>query len=136
MVLANLPDWWIDKPTGKHNRYVLKDYRFVMDPVNPTHSCIPYVPLYHAILEMKKHYFAILVYLLCLTTGAFKRNPGKTTMTTSIHFKNWVGTIPLVLFDETYTNGFGEPFVISKFRYYISNISFIDASNKETMHTQ
>jgi len=36
------------------------------------------------------------------------------------------------LFDETYANPFGEPFVISKFRYYISHLSFIDVNNKET----
>lgn len=50
---------------------------------------------------------------------------------TRLYFKHWAGNKELRLFDETYTDPFGEPFVVSKFRYYISHISLTDASNKE-----
>ena len=46
-----------------------------------------------------------------------------------IRFKHWVGDKELQLFEETYTNRFGEPFVISKFRYYISNLTITGISD-------
>ena len=44
--------------------------------------------------------------------------------TVKLIFKNIVKDTPLVLFDATYTNSFGEDYTINKFRYYISNINF------------
>lgn len=39
-----------------------------------------------------------------------------------LRFHNRVGAEPLVLFDQTYQDGFGEPFIVTKFKYYISGI--------------
>jgi len=69
-----------------------------------------------------------LLFLYLLTTGFL---PVRHDNTITIHFKHWVGNKEMKLFDETYLNSFGEPFVISKFRYYISHISFTDAGNNE-----
>jgi hypothetical protein len=79
---------------------------------------------------MRKRYFAIIA-VIYLIAGGFVSGLVKKNATTTIRFKNRVGNKELILFDTTYTNPFGEPFVISKFRYYISHISFIDAGNKE-----
>jgi len=57
------------------------------------------------------------------------RLPGNNT---TIRFKHLVGSKVLKLFDETYINSFGEPFVISKFRYYVSHISLTDNTGKQT----
>ena len=79
---------------------------------------------------MRKRYFAIIVVIFFIT-GGFVSITGNTNAIITIRFKNWVGNKELTLFDTTYINPFGEPFVISKFRYYISHISFTDAANKE-----
>ena len=65
--------------------------------------------------EMRKKYFAIIT-VIYLIAGGFVSVPVKENATTTIRFKNRVGNKELVLFDTTYTNPFGEPFVISKFR--------------------
>jgi len=65
----------------------------------------------------------IWVFVLCSA-----RPPGNDT---TIRFNHVVGSKALRLFDETYTNSSGEPFVISKFRYYISHISITDNSGKQ-----
>ncbi|MEP6748189.1 MAG: MbnP family protein [Bacteroidota bacterium] len=79
---------------------------------------------------MRKGYFVIVLFI-CLATGGFTFIYKNKEATTAIHFKNLVGNKELKLFDETYTNNFGEPFVINKFRYYISHISIVDGSDKE-----
>ncbi|MEP6727577.1 MAG: MbnP family protein, partial [Bacteroidota bacterium] len=81
---------------------------------------------------MRKRYFAIII-VIYLIAGGFTTSQDKTDTITRIHFKHWVGNKELVLFDETYKNNFDEPFVISKFRYYISAISFTDINNRETI---
>ena len=48
-----------------------------------------------------------------------------------LNFQNLAGTDSLVL-NTAYTNPFGEPFTITKFKYYISNISLVDNSGDET----
>ena len=78
---------------------------------------------------MRKNYF-IIAFGICLIAGGFKPVHENKHIITTIYFKHWVGNKALKLFDETYTNRFGEPFVISKFKYYISNISFTDANGK------
>jgi len=79
---------------------------------------------------MRKRYF-IIVFIIYLVAGAFKTGHDNINANTTIRFKNWVGNKELKLFDETYTDPFGEPFIISKFRYYVSHISYREASNKE-----
>src|ERR1700712_728417 len=80
---------------------------------------------------MRKSHFCIVVIVCFLITG-FTTPAHKNDVITTIHFKNLVGNKELVLFDETYTNSFGEPFTINKFRYYISNIIVTDVNDKET----
>ncbi len=80
---------------------------------------------------MKKSNFAIVI-IICLTATSFKPSTKDKQTNATLQFKHWVGNKEMVLFDETYTNNFGEPFVISKFRYYISHLSFVDINNKET----
>ena len=79
---------------------------------------------------MKNAYFTGIFFIGFLIAGFTPRHDTNNS-TNTLHFKNWVGNKELQLFDETYTNSFGESFVISKFRYYISHISFIGAGNKE-----
>ena len=49
----------------------------------------------------------------------------------AIEFKHTVGEKKLVLFTETYHNNFNEPFVVNKFRYYISNVLMVDEKGKQ-----
>ncbi len=42
-----------------------------------------------------------------------------------------VGNRELKLFDESYINAFDEPFVVNKFRYYISHFSVMDKTGKQ-----
>jgi hypothetical protein len=78
---------------------------------------------------MRRSYF-LIVFIIYLTTGGFKPGHDNETAVTIIQFKNWVGNKEMKLFDETYTNQFGEPLVITQFRYYISHISYTDAGNE------
>jgi len=79
---------------------------------------------------MKQKSIAV-VFITGFLIAGFKPVPDNNNAITTLRFKHWVGNKELKLFDETYINGFGEPFVINKFRYYISHISFTDAGNKE-----
>lgn len=67
---------------------------------------------------MKKinQYFLVML-LLALSIYSFAQGP-----IIHIEFKHMVGNKPLILFEETYTNYFNEPFTVNKFKYYISNI--------------
>jgi hypothetical protein len=51
-----------------------------------------------------------------------------------ISFRNTVKGVPIVLATGNYTNGFGEQYLITKFKYYISNVSVsnIDVRSYET----
>jgi hypothetical protein len=50
-----------------------------------------------------------------------------TTGTVALEFEQTVGSAPLVLSTQTYTNAMGEQFKIQTFRQYISNIKFTKA---------
>src|SRR5436190_20858344 len=78
---------------------------------------------------MRIRYLASFFGIFLLVSGFM---PLRNNAITSVCFKNMVGNKEMVLFDEMYVNSFGEPFFISKFRYYISHISFIDVTNRET----
>lgn len=49
----------------------------------------------------------------------------------TIHFRHKVGGRELKLFDETYTNGFGEPITITRFKYYVSHLRVTGQDRKE-----
>jgi hypothetical protein len=74
------------------------------------------------ITRMKNLFFIILflVFISCLQA--------QHKITLQFHHK--VGDKNLQLFTETYTNKFGEPFSVTRFKYYISHIVLTDASGK------
>jgi hypothetical protein len=80
---------------------------------------------------MTQRRFAFIVFVSFLITGFAPA--GDTVAVTTIQFKHWAGNKELHLFEETYTNSFGEPFVVSKFKYYISHITVTDINNRETV---
>ncbi len=51
--------------------------------------------------------------------------------TVKIVFRNTVSGIPLILDSAKYKNIFGESFTVTKFRYYISNVSLQNKSDKQ-----
>jgi hypothetical protein len=57
--------------------------------------------------------------------------PGKLCHTVTIRFRHKAGSQELVLFNKTYTNPFGEPITITRFKYYISHIRVGGAGQKE-----
>lgn len=68
--------------------------------------------------------FKYLLYLLVvaqLLDGCKKSTPAKTGLL-KLTFRNMVKTSPMTLGTATYTNTFGEPYTINKFKYYISNV--------------
>lgn len=79
---------------------------------------------------MNKVYCTILSIACFWIYSAGLRAQDKTVM---LQFKHRVGNAPLQLFEETYTNAFGEPFVVSKFKYYISHIVVTDINSRETV---
>jgi len=72
---------------------------------------------------------AAFVFFVCIVVACSSFN--RVERNTIIRFKNFVGAKELKLFEQVYTNPFGEPFVVSKFRYYISNLSITDKSGKQ-----
>jgi len=79
---------------------------------------------------MSTRYFAGFFIVFLLVSGFTSR---RNNVVTTVFFKNMVGNKEMVLFDEMYVNNFGEPFFISKFRYYISHMSFVDVTGRETI---
>lgn len=56
----------------------------------------------------------------------------EATGTVKLSFSNVVGTSPMVLSTQTYTNPAGENYTISKFKYYVTNIEVSNGSAKAT----
>ena len=78
-------------------------------------------------LSSGKNIFIILLALIIINPGISQKKSWAVAASTGsiiIHFDNKVNGRLIVLTDSTYVNPFGEPFTISKFRYYISNIKF------------
>ena len=75
---------------------------------------------------MMKHNLQILrglfFLLLMLATQSNTLLAQKKMLNLKIIFENRVQGKPIVLYDSSYTNPFGENYTINKFRYYISNI--------------
>lgn len=49
----------------------------------------------------------------------------------TIQFRHIVGSRELALFNETYSDPFGEPMTITRFRYYVSHIRVTDEGHRE-----
>lgn len=47
-------------------------------------------------------------------------------------FENYAGSLPLELRTQSYTNPFGEDITFTIYKYYVSNISLVNAAGKET----
>lgn len=77
-----------------------------------------------------KSLLLVLVIASAITIISWKNVEGKSRGT-KVTFRHKVGNRNLVLFDETYTNAFNEPFVVSKFRYYISNFVWTDETGRK-----
>src|ERR1700748_1287522 len=76
-----------------------------------------------------KSLLAICAVLLLVFLCAFKSK--KETHIIVIEFKHKVGEKELKLFEEKYVNAWGEPFVVNKFRYYISRLALIDDNTNQ-----
>lgn len=76
---------------------------------------------------MKKNLFILLPFLIFYFANAQQKGIGKI----QISFENVVGDKILQL-DSIYTNNYEEPFSITQFKYYISNISLLDINGKKT----
>jgi len=66
-------------------------------------------------------YFNLMVYCLCGNANAQTNTRNTANGFLKITFKNLINNKPVVLYDSTYLNPFGEDYVISKFKYYVSN---------------
>ena len=75
----------------------------------------------------------LLLPVIILLFSNFKEVPSRKTKTGSVKiiFKNTVSGIPLILDSAKYKNIFGEAFTVTKFRYYVSNISLENKLNKQ-----
>jgi hypothetical protein len=70
---------------------------------------------------LKKIVTVFLSFTVLLLTLAFT-SLAQPTDNLSIHFNHFVGNTPLSLDTVQYKNELGQPFTITKFKYYISNI--------------
>lgn len=68
---------------------------------------------------MHKYLFQLLIFWVCGFTSVHSYAQENFTIT----FRHKVGKQELVLFDSLYTNSFNEPFIVNKFKYYISKIT-------------
>jgi hypothetical protein len=71
----------------------------------------------------------LLLLLSLLPVTGFVTNP---TRSVTIQFKHKMGSRELQLFSEGYANPFGEPVIITRFKYYISHLTITGADQKET----
>jgi len=62
--------------------------------------------------------------------------PSATNASTKITFQNFVGTKPLVLNTEWYTNANGDSFKVSTYKYYITNIKLAKADGSVYTETE
>lgn len=74
----------------------------------------------------------LLPVFVILFSNFSKIHSGKAkTGSVKIVFKNTVSGIPLMLDSAKYKNIFGESFTVTKFKYYISNVSLENRSDKQ-----
>ena len=70
----------------------------------------------------------ILLSIAALVAAMSFTTPNAPVLT--INFENVVGNKPLVFDSVTYKNELGQPFTVTKFKYYISNISLTNSEGK------
>lgn len=79
---------------------------------------------------MSKHF---LLKLLCLAGFLCTQNASMQaqvkTSEVIIQFQNMANNRPIGLRDSVYTNSFGEPYQVTKLKYYISNIQLVGSGN-------
>ena len=70
---------------------------------------------------------------VCLSSFQHKKIVNQNPCTVKLIFSNTVKENKIVFGDSTYTNSFGEKYIITKLRYYVTNISLqsVDNSFKE-----
>ena len=78
----------------------------------------------------------LILSVIVLLFSNFSNPPLKKAKTGSVRivFKNAVSGIPLILDSAKYKNIFGESFTVTKFKYYISNVSLEKQPEKESYH--
>jgi hypothetical protein len=75
-----------------------------------------------------------ILFIACIATAsvvAMSFRPVEKKTKLIIHFANYVGDQKLVLDTVTYHNQLGQPFTVTNFKYYISNISLKGKDDKE-----
>ncbi len=68
------------------------------------------------------------VFLILFFTITYCSNAQQQKIT--IEFKHVVGTKKLNLFSDTFFNTFKEPFIVNRFKYYVSNFCLVYQNNK------
>jgi hypothetical protein len=81
-------------------------------------------------MKLIKQFFRFRV-LMCLSLLPVAGFVTHSSHTLTIRFQHKMGSRALQLFNETYTNPFGEPITITRFKYYVSHISIAGAGQKE-----
>ncbi len=78
---------------------------------------------------MKKFFYFSLILLCCIWSNAYAQPGVKENQNgiLKIVFKNLINDQPIILFDSSYTNPFGENYTINKFKYYVSNTALYAA---------
>ncbi len=76
------------------------------------------------------HLIALLLITACHNVNGQPKKKQPAAIT--IHFTNSVGQQPLVLHDSTYTNVFGESYILHKFKYYVSAVTFYSSGKAVT----
>ena len=76
---------------------------------------------------------AVCLPVIVMLFLSFSEVPSIKAKTGSVRivFKNTVAGIPLMLDSAKYKNIFGEPFTVTKFKYYISNVSLENKTDKQ-----
>jgi len=80
-------------------------------------------------MQQLKNIFPFALLALCLLPAAGSKAPLQHSLT--IRFRHMAGNRELKLGDEIYTNSFGEPLTVTRFKYYISHISIMGPDHKE-----
>ncbi len=126
----------------KHNKFISKYHGLVETPtwVDRRGRCLhrPLSSGRHNILKYAHHNLQILrrlfFLLLILATQSNTLLAQKKMLNVKIIFENRVQRKPIVLYDSSYINPFGENYTINKFRYYISNIHLENSKGISTIN--
>ena len=75
-------------------------------------------------------FFLNIILLQTIVYGQFQKIDSENNNTVKLVFHTVVGLLPLQL-DSIYINSQKDTFSVSKFKYFISHISFVDDNGKE-----